>query len=169
MHRYFGVVAALLLMALAVRANAAPYFRIIDPLKPQISAGAFIDASDPGNSSVGSMLALVTHSTRDGCLMPSITCEDWVPFAVGFAEKNGKAIFAVGPSINLAPLAKSLLLRGFNAVTDSWSYAGVKASLGSESLDRQDISVSFGPALAVAPLEAWKGYFRVFVGAAWKF
>jgi hypothetical protein len=157
---------ALLLSAPAV---AAPYFRVLDLSRPQISAGAFIDPTDPGNSSVGSMLAVVSHSTRDGCLLPSVTCEDWVPLSVGFAEKNGKAIFAVGPSINLAPLAKSLLLRGFNAVTESGSYAGVKASLGSERLDRQDISVSFGPAWAVAPLENWKGYVRMFMGAAWKF
>lgn len=161
------MIAALLLMPCL--AHAAPYFRLLDLAKPQISAGAFIDPTDPGNSSVGSMLTIVSHSTRDGCLLPSITCEDWVPLSVGFAEKNGKAIFAIGPSINLAPLAKSLLLRGFNAVTESGSYPGVKASLWSESLDRQDISVSFGPALAVAPLESWKGYLRMFVGAAWRF
>lgn len=161
------IIAALLV--LATQSEASPYFRILDISKPQISAGAFIDPTDTGNTSYGSMLALATHSNRDGCLLPSISCEDWSPLGVGFATKSGKTIFALGPSFNLAPLAKALLFKAFNAVTGPESYQGVKSALSSESLDRQDISLSFGPAWAVVPQDAWKGYFRCFAGAAWRF
>lgn len=158
-----------ILLLVAADASATPYLRLLDLSKPQVSAGAFVDPSDPGNSSAGSMLALVTHSNRDGCLIPSITCEDWTPLAVGFATRSGKTVFALGPSVNLAPIVKASLLWVFNSTTDSGSYSGVKSALGSERLDRKDISVAFGPNLVLSPSENWKGYLRIFTGAAWKF
>lgn len=156
------------LMFASVQAKANPYFRLLDLGSPQISAGAFIDPTN-GDSSGGTMLAIITHATKDGCYLPSVVCEDWSPLSIGFAGNNGKVIFALGPSVNLAPISKSLILKAFNLLTADGSYAGVKSALGSESLDRQDISMSFGPTWAISPTENWKGYARMFAGAAWKF
>ncbi len=147
-------------------AKAEPYFRLLDLAKPKITAGAFVDPVNPENSAVGSMLAIATHSTADGCALPTIVCEDWTPLAVGFSANSGKALLAVGPSVNLAPLTKSLLLKAIGRVE---GYDGVKSALGSERLDRKDLSVSFGPNLVLSPTEKWKGYFRVFAGASWAF
>lgn len=159
----------LILLMLTSNAIASPYFRLINTKEPQISAGAFIDPENPGNSSAGTMLALITHSTRDGCALPTVICEDYTPLAIGFATKSGRTIFAFGPSLNLAPLVKSGLFWFVTKVTKEENYQGVKDSLSSENLDRKDISLSFGPALAFSPIDNWKGFFRIFSGAAWRF
>jgi hypothetical protein len=165
----FGTFAAFLLLVLAATsARATPYFRPLDLASPHIVAGAFIDPKDPGNSAAGSALALVTHSTTDGCLLPSIVCEDWTPLAVGFSVNGGRVLIGAGPSVNLAPVFKSLALRGLNAVTGEENYLGLKSSLGSVPITGPDVTMSFGPAWVVSPSENWKGYFRVFAGAAWR-
>lgn len=150
-------------------AYAAPYLRLIDPSHPVVISGAFVDPVNPGESAAGSSLALVTHSTRDGCLFPTITCEDWVPLAAGFSMNGGKAWLSIGPSFNLAPMVKALSLRGLNAITKDDSYMGLKSSLGSVPITGPDVTVSFGPALVISPSESWKGRFRIFAGAGWRF
>lgn len=160
---------ALGFILLASTAQAAPYFRLLDLAKPQVSAGALVDPENSGNSSAASMLAVVSHSTRDGCLLPSVVCEDWTLLAVGVSANSGKTLLALGPSINVAPLAKALLLRGLNAVSAPETLPGVKESLGSVPLDRSDISVAFGPTWVLSPTENWKGAIRIFAGGSWRF
>lgn len=157
-----------LTLALEIPASAAPYFRPLDLASPHFVAGAFVDPQDPGNSAAGSALALVTHSTVDGCLLPSVVCEDWTPLAVGLSVNGGKVLVGAGPSVNLAPIFKAGLLRGLNALTAEESYLGLKSSLGSVPISGPDVTMSFGPAWVFSPTENWKGYFRVFAGAAWR-
>lgn len=159
----------IVLLLAAGSANAQPYFRPIDLAHPRISAGAYVDPITPGQSAVGSALALVTHSTKDGCLLPTIVCEDWTPMAVGFSVNGGHALFGIGPSFNLAPLVKSALLSAVNAVTAEDTYKGLKSSLGSEPITGPDVTMSFGPAWVISPTENYKGYFRIFAGGAWRF
>lgn len=156
-------------MLLAGSASANPYFRPINLAHPQISAGAYVDPVNPGQSAAGTSVALVTHSTTDGCAMPTIVCEDWTPMAVGFSVNGGKTLLGVGPSFNLAPVVKSALLHGISAITKEESYRGLKSSLGSNPITGPDITMSFGPAWVISPTENWKGYFRVFAGGAWRF
>jgi hypothetical protein len=165
------------LIALAAQASAMPYFRPIDPARPRLSAGAFIDPSDAGNSQAGTALAIFTHSPADGCLLPSVACVDWTPLAVGFSAGGGRTTLGLGPSANAAPLARALLLRAVEKVTPEDQYLGLKDSLAPGRSSGSDISVAFGPSLAwnvvergvILPVNRWKGGFRVFAGAAWKF
>lgn len=159
---------AVVLSCLGARAQGAPYLRPLDLSRPHIIGGAYIDPATPGSSAVGSAVGLLTHSTVDGCLLPSVVCEDWTPMAAGFSVNGGRVLLGVGPSVNLAPLAKAGLLRGLNAITDEGSYQNLKSSLGSVPIGGPDVTMSFGPAWVVSPTENWKGYFRIFVGAAWR-
>lgn len=150
-------------------AKAAPYFRLIDLAHPKVVGGAFVNVEDSGDSSLGTAVALVTHSVKDGCAVPSFVCMDWVPLSAGFSHNGGKTLLGLGTSVNLAPIFKATLLKGLVAVTGKGSYKGLKSSLGSVPIKGPDVTVSFGPTLLVSPTERWKGYFRMFCGAAWQF
>lgn len=169
-----AVVSALLLAAIPADAG---YFRLIDPARPHKVVGAFIDPTDLDATSAGTAVALVTHSTSDGCFMPSVICEDWSPLMAGLSYNAGRFQFNAGPALNLTPLAKRGILGMLNLLTADETISGVKSLLGSEPVNGPDVSVSFGPALAVTPIERgiilplnqWRGKFRVFAGAALKF
>ena len=168
---------ALVLVCLGVAAQARPYFRLIDPLHPAKVVGAFIDPVNPGNTSAGTAFALITHSPKDGCWLPSVGCVDWSPLMAGFSMNAGRAQFNVGPALNLTPAVKIGLWHALNLVTASETLTGVKSLLGSQPIGGPDVSASFGPALAVAPIErgillpvnAWQPKFRIFAGAALHF
>lgn len=166
------------LLCIVGEVQASPYFRLIDPGHVYRVAGAFIDPTDPGNTSVGSAVALVTHSVRDGqCLLPSVVCEDWSPLMVGLSVNSGRLRFDMGPAVNLTPMAKVGLLGILRIVTAEGSLVAIKGLLGSQPISGPDVSVSFGPALSVNPIDhgaimpanAWKGRFVIFAGAALKF
>lgn len=170
-------IAVAALVCFCSSAQAGPYFRLVNPDHVNKVAGAFIDPVSLGNTSVGTAVALVTHSTADGCLLPQVVCEDWSPALVGLSVNGGRVLFNMGPAVNLTPIVKLGLLRLLTSLTQTETVAGTKALLGSQPVGGPDVSVSFGPALAVAPIEggvllpvnAWKGRFRIFAGAALKF
>jgi hypothetical protein len=146
-----------------------PYFRPLDPLSPRLIAGAYLDAEDAGRSEAGTALALLTHSTEDGCLVPRLVCTDWTPLAAGVLSNGGKVKFAFGPAFNLAPVLKGLALKGLNAVSKDDSFRNLKSTLGSQPITGPDATISVGPAWVVAPTENFKGYFRVFLGGELRF
>lgn len=166
-----------LLLLLATNAGAAPYFRPLDINKIHRSYGAYIDPFDTGNTSAGFATAFVTHSIRDGCLFPTIICEDWSPLAAGFSANSGRLTFNVGPSVNMNPLVKGGLFLLLNQITREDSLSGLKSALSSEPVDGGHLSMAFGPAVNWNPVQdgrfiapdKWQGKFRVFAGAAWSF
>lgn len=157
------------LLFAAATAKATPYFRIMDPAHPHLSAGAFVDPIEPGNTSAGTSLALVTHSPADGCLLPTFVCENWSPLTVGFSANAGRALLGVGPSFNVAPVLKAGLLKVVDTITAEDKYLGLKSSLSSEPLSKSDLSTAIGPNLVFSPSERWKGRLSLFCGAAWRF
>lgn len=161
------ITAFFLVLSLPVKAD--PYFRLLDPKNPQISAGALVDPVNPGNSAATTQLSLITHSTKDGCLFPKITCQPWSPLSVGFAANSGRFLLSAGPSINLAPISRQFLLKGLNLFTKVDEYVGLKTTLSPEPHSENDISIAFGPSYVVSPTEKFKGYFRIFSGVAWNF
>jgi len=171
-----------LLLALALllscgKAHASPYFRLMDPAHIQKIAGAYVDPIEPGNTSVGTSIALITHSVKDGCIMPSVVCEAWSPLMAGLSVNAGRVKLNVGPAVNLTPLAKLGVLRALNLVTKDDSLVALKGLLGSQPVDGPDVSASFGPAWGLTPIEhgvilpvnAWKGRLAIFAGAALTF
>lgn len=150
-----------LLLALAVPAGATPYFRLVDPAHPQPVVGALVDPIHIGNSSAASLLPIFTHSTKDGCLLPSIVCEDWTPLAVGASLNAGKVTFDVAPLANVLPWFQSAAL----AVAPA-KWTGLIKVL-SPSAD-QSVTFSFGPVWEYSQL-ANKGSFKLFSGLALHF
>lgn len=154
--------------------NAAPYFHVFDPAHIYKSVGAYIDPVDSGNTAFGTPIALITHSTRDGCLLPSIVCEDWSPLMAGFSVNAGRLSFNAGPAINLMPTARGGLLYIVNGLTADNQFGGLKSVLAPSD---SGVTISFGPALNVdpvqhgvfVPIRQWHGKFRIFAGAALKF
>lgn len=166
-----------LMIILAVQASAAPYFRVLDPNRTYKVTGAYIDPADAKQTEAGYATALVTHSTRDGCIFPSVVCEDWSPLMIGFSAKAGRFSLNAGPGWNLAPIFKAGLLYALNNLSREDQYAGAKSALGSEPISGPSASLAFGPALnvepvqhgVIIPLSQWRGKPRIFAGAAFQF
>ncbi len=142
------------LLALAASAHATPYFRVIDAAHPQPVIGALIAPDEFGQTEAASLLPLVTHSPKDGCLLPSIVCENWTPLAVGASMNAGKATLAVAPLFNVMP----------------WVQSAVESAAPNTIRFIQDpaVEISAGPVWEYKQLTN-KGYFRVFTGLALHF
>lgn len=137
-------------------AHANPYFRLIDPVHPKPVAGALIDPFSLGNTSVASLLPLVTHSTSDGCILPSIICEDWSPLAVGGSMNAGNITFDIAPIANIVPWVQNAAVA---LIPSSWT--GLVKVLKQKS--GQAVTFSIGPVWEYNQIKN-KGYFKVFVG-----
>jgi hypothetical protein len=157
------------------QAQAAPYFRLIDPAHPAISAGVYADPTGKDLPSYGSSVALITHSTKDGSLLEAIQT-DWSPLTIGGGYGGGQAFMAIGPSANLAPAVKSLAVKALDIVA-AGKYENLRQLLSPVPGGGPDINIAFGPALLLRPVEdghmlapgLWKGRLRIFAGAAWRF
>lgn len=159
-----------LLLVCAGAAQAA-YFRLaIRPADKGYlyeSFGAFVDPVEPGQSSVAKQVALVSHSPKDGCMFPTIVCEDWSPLALGFGVNSGRFLFGLGPSINMAPVMRGVALALLRSSTAEDTLPGLKATL--QPVPDSKLTLAISPSLVLSPTEAWKGRFKIFVGPAWRF
>ena len=144
------------LMLLAGTASATPYFRLIDPSHPAPVLGALVDPIHIGNTSAASLLPLVTHSPKDGCLLPSIVCEDWTPLAIGGSMNAGKLTFDVAPLANVVPWIQNAALA---IVPAKWQgLVNVLTPSGPQS-----VTFSCGPVWEYSQATN-KGNFKVFTG-----
>ncbi len=146
------------------KAQAAPYFRPIDLAHIQQSGGVYYGTD--GRGQAGTAVALITHSTKDGCLLPSVVCEDWSPLTFGGTFTGPNKLLAIGPSFNLAPLIKAGGLGLLNSVTKPETLSGVKEALASPHSDAIKLALSVNWAYDPA---GNKGYLKFFVGPAWQF
>ena len=141
-------------------ALALPYFRPFKPSAPTPVLGALIDPKSPGLTEATTLLPLITHSPRDGCLLPSLICEDWTPLTIGAGMNAGKIRFVVAPLFNVLPWVVAL--------ADAAMPPGWTASVGWLKDGGQKVTFSSGPA-GEYQQETNKGYFRVFTGLALHF
>ena len=146
---------------LASQAQATPYFRVFDYAHPKPVIGALLAPEALGNTEAASLLPLINHSPKDGCLLPSVVCEDWTPLAVGASMNAGKITLDVAPLANVLPW----IMKGALAVAPAkWE------SLVAVLSPSKDPSVVFsaGPVWQYSQLHN-KGYFRIFAGLALQF
>lgn len=155
------IIIALALLT-SVPAFSNPYFRLIDPAHPAPVLGALVAPTDLGESEATSLLPLLTHSPKDGCLLPQIVCEDWTPAAVGASVNSGKITFAIAPLFNILPWMQSA---GQAVIPTGWTTARSVVEYNSNG---DLITFSAGPAWEYKQLTN-KGYFRVFTGLALHF
>lgn len=144
-----------------VPALASPYFRPIDPQHPQPIVGAAVNPAKLADSRAVTLLPIITHSPKDGCLMPSIVCEDWTPLAVGASLNAGKLTFDVAPLANILPWVQN----GLDAVLPA-GWTATRKILA----PTPDAPVTFaaGPMWEYRQLEN-KGYFLVVTALALHF
>lgn len=172
----------ILWLGMAVPSHSA-YFRFMDmrdgALHPAPLVGAFVDPATTGNSEGGGLLPIITHSARrnangtiiDGCLLPSIVCEDWSPLAIGGSMNGGKMKLDIGPVFNILPIFQN----AGTALIDLWGadkLPGLRAILRpTQAGDRFDARFSVAPVFEFDPLYQalpgnanGHGYFKLFVG-----
>lgn len=132
--RYF-----LAIMLLASSAQASPYFRLIDPTHPRFGAGFLVSPKVPTETMAITDLALITHSTEDGTIVPEswqtfIPPESWTPLQLGFGGSfNGTLTIAPGMSANVAPILAALLLHGVSHSSSGAAQAVKTAMEGRDS------------------------------------
>lgn len=151
---------AALLLAASMPAQAAPYFRLVNLAHPDPVAGALVAPEDLKNSAAASLLPIFTHSPVDGCLLPSIVCEEWTPLAVGASMNSGRLTLDVAPLANVLPWVQQGALALLPA-----SWAGVRAVFTPTPPLSQPVTFSAGPVWEYQQATN-KGYFRVFTGVA---
>lgn len=151
----------LLLIAMSVPAGATPYFKLFNPSHPQPIVGALVAPEDLNQSEGAALFPLVTHSPNDGCLLPSIVCEDWTPLALGASMQSGNVTLDVGPLANVLPWVQTAAQM---VVPSSWQ--SVQKVLSS-SPDRS-VTFSAGPVWEYQQ-RTNRGYFRIFSGLALHF
>lgn len=151
----------LLALLLSTSAFATPYFRLVDPSHPQPVVGALFSLDGIKQTEGTSLLPLITHTPKDGCLLPSIVCEDWSPLSVGAAFHAGKITLDVAPLANVLPWIDVVIQ---SALPDNYlsPIHWVQAQNG------QAITFSAGPVFEYQQLTN-KGYFRLFTGLALHF
>lgn len=102
-------------------------------------AGVYIDPRDPGKTTVGSEVALLTHDPKDGCLLPGVVCEQWAPIATGLSVTGGRVYWDIGPTVNVFPWMVVLANK-----------AGLNTSIVAPSDSK--LSFAFGPKLGLNPV-----------------
>jgi len=170
---------ALLVMLLPSLSLASPYFRMINPKHPQVAAGALFDPAGLGKTQAVTSLALVTHSTKDGSIIPEklqpyFPPESWTPLQIGGGGNGGEYVATIGASANFLPIAQKWALHGIEKISKPESLTGLKEALVPAA---GSFSLAAGPAFAFVPIRGgvmlpvseWKGLFRWYGGAAWKF
>ena len=121
--------------------------------------GGLIDPKDLGNSSGVGLFATVTHSPKDGCILPSIVCEDWTPLAVGGAMNAGKVTLDFGPVFNVLPWMQS----GALAILPA-SFSATRKMLQPQE-GSQSVTFSGGPMCEYRQVSN-DVYFKIFTGLA---
>jgi hypothetical protein len=144
-------------------AHAAPYFRPLNPAHPKAVMGALLAPEGLKQSEATGLLPLFTHSPADGCMFPSIVCEDWTPLAVGASINAGQVTFAAGPLANVLPWMQRA---GLAIVPESWTWARSVLDYGGDETDA--VTFSAGPVWQYKQATN-KGYFRIFTGLALHF
>jgi hypothetical protein len=140
---------------------ASPYFRPLDIAHPAPVVGALIAPEELGASEAVSLLPLITHSTRDGCWIPSVVCSDWTPLAVGASINAGKVTLNIAPLVNVLPW-----MQGMARAVVPDSMPSIRRVLASNP--DQAVTFSAGPVWQYRQREN-RGYFRLFSGVALHF
>lgn len=131
------LLAAALLLTTSCANAAWTYFRPIDPHHMIVGAGFLVAPHDPLNTTAVTDLALITHSTADGTIIPEswqsiIPPESWVPLQVGFGGSfSGAATLSLGASANVAPVLAATLFRAVDKNSNGLAVATKTALAGS--------------------------------------
>jgi hypothetical protein len=143
-------------------AFASPYFRVIGDVYSVENVAVFNPNAGIGATQDAALVNVVTHSTKDGCLLPSIVCEDWSLLSVGGAFTGPNKLALFGSQYNLEPLFQAGAYGLLNAFTPSSSLTALKSFLSTPVSSA--VTLSIGAFWGVSPEQNWKGYFLLTIG-----
>ena len=167
------------LLCLPCCVGASPYFRPVGSGNWNVGDGVSFSAKSLAQTQNVTMLALITHSTKDGSILPQSMvdagwADAWTPLSVGFAEGNGTTAARFGCSANLSPTATALIKKIIYQASPY--YAGKYQALITAM--PENLTFAFGPGLGLdviqgghfAPINHWTNDpIRYDFLAAWKF
>lgn len=193
MKTLLAVVALLVAVAFPVQAKQFGflpdhYLRPIDFTHPEIAMGFDIAPKDLSETTGITSIAIITHSDKDGTLIPErlqpyFPPVAWAPLAIGFGGSfNQEVVLDIGTSANVSPALAELLMRGTDSGTTGWA-AAIKRALEGESKGQIGLGVAFGGSLVkngtfksakqMFPGEGFMDVFgnalRLSVNGGWKF
>ena len=183
------IIAAILLSTLFVdMANASSYFKLLDPKHPIIGTGFNISPKNGLSTTETTDVALITHSTADGTIVPQswqswLPPESWVPLQVGIGGSlQGDFVVAPGMSVNISPIIAQNLLGWIGTSSNSFLQS-LKVALSGSSQGQIRLGGTFLGTLVKggtwqSPAQAFPGRgfldivgnaARLNFGVAWKF
>lgn len=121
------ILLAVALMVMASSVNAA-YFKVLGFGSPvEQSAALLLDPEGKQSHVAVTDIALVTHSIKDGTIMP-LACRDswcppesWSPLSVGGGIAfNGDKVINLDTSVNIAPQLAALTMARVNTDSPTW-------------------------------------------------
>ena len=176
MRRMFLLV--VIALALSSVASASPYFRFAGAGNWNLSEGVSFSHRDLSKTQNITMLALITHSDKDGSILPQAWVDagwanDWTPLSVGFGcgqNTSGK----LGSSANISPAARTLVISVLKKMHKPTAdgLAGLFESMPA------NLSFAFGPELNAEIIQNgrfmpmnqwWNDPLRWDFMASWKF
>ena len=139
MKNIASVIVALMLCVGVSKAEDQKYFRLMDISHPQMGAGVNFSLVDPGRTSATTDIALVTHSVKDGTIIPASIQPyyppvAWTPLQLGLGGSfAGDFVGTIGTSGNLSPTLAAIMLRGVSKSSNPALQALKSALEGSSS------------------------------------
>ncbi len=93
-----------------------PYFRFLGQRNWNVGEGPSFSAKGLAQTQNVTMLALITHSTADGSILPQSwvdagLADSWTPLSVGFGFGGGTTDVRLGCSANVSPMARNLIIK----------------------------------------------------------
>ena len=119
----------MLVIPLLAMSAMASNFALIDPDKPQTSAGIYTDMEN-GNSAAGANVALITHSYTSTTNVVASVLDGWTPLNLGgtVGDGLGGPSIALGTGLNLLPATRTTIANILTLVAPN-SLSGLKSAL----------------------------------------
>jgi hypothetical protein len=168
-------------MFVAANVKATPYLRLIGPDNYQVADGALFSSKGINQVQNAAVLGLITHSTKDGSLLPLwlqkyVAPEDWM-IGVSVNSGGGNTTADLGLIFNITPQLQGWGLSVLNYLAPN-SLGNLKSFLQTAGTTYPDLNIAIGPMLNLAaiqngtiePFDKWAlDPLRFFAGGSLKF
>ena len=158
-----------LAMAVPSVASANPYFRLLDTNHIQADALSLYRVSDFSFVGAVTDIAIITHSTADGTIMPKflqdrgIAPEPWVPLQIGVGGSvTGNLRGHIGSSFNVSQFAAQSII-GFCGINPSGTGKQVADFFG-QGLNLGGSTLGFAAGIGIDAQIISEGHFQSFRG-----
>ncbi len=149
MKNFLRLIAGLMIFPNVALAGG-PYFRLVGKDNYHVYDGALFSAKGGLDATQNTtVLALATHSTADGSILPDSWvkagyAETWTPFVIGGSEGGGHGTLNFGPLVNVGPQIQQLIFDVLSTVAPD-AFPNAKTFLvNNKASGKADITFSAG-------------------------